>query len=142
MKKLFITILLMFCIAVPAMAQTAAPLFVRVISDIAFDNSATYLSYINYLETNKGYIYNVETLDGFKPSIKVVGSWDTEFVNKPEYPILTVDIEGTSLTHLASELVVTQIMIDAQQSYVDSVTAKMAAIQAKIDAAQLELDAE
>jgi len=142
MKKLLLALLVVAVMAVPAFAQTAQPLFVRVQSDIAFDNVTTYLGYINFLETNKAKIYNIETEDGFTPYIKVIGSWDTEFVNKPEYTILYVDIDGEVLTHVASELVITQTTVNAEQAYVDAVLVKMAARQVKIDAAQVELDAE
>ena len=141
MKKLLILAILIFGVAFQAQAQTAVrPLFGRVQMDVSFNNYNVLVAFLNYIENNKQHIYLPETLEGFEPYIKVIGSRDTEFENHQEYKMFDIDIQGAVVEHTLDDLEITQDMLDAKQAYINNLQAKVNALQAEKDSEQEELN--
>ena len=138
MRKL---LLIAVFLLVATVGHTAT--FYRVILDLPFDNLTTAVNFMNLIETNKAKVNTTETQEGNEPWAKMVGSWDTEFANYPEYTMITVDFaEASQVYDKADYSSFTQVDIDRQQAYVNSVQTKIDNRQAAIDAAQAELNAE
>lgn len=138
MKKLILTLLLVVGLVVPAQAAT----FYRVILDLPFENLTQAIALMNLIETHKDKIYTVQTLEGNEAQAKMVGSWDTEFVNQPEYTMIQVDFTDVQQVYDAATFAITQADIDAKQALVNAKQAKLNELQLAIDAAQAELNAQ
>lgn len=138
MKKLILTLLLVVGLVVPAQAAT----FYRVILDLPFENLTQAIALMNLIETHKDKIYTVQTLEGNTAQAKMVGSWDTEFVNQPEYTMIQVDFTDVQQVYDAATFAITQADIDAKQALVNAKQAKLNELQLAIDAAQAELNAQ
>ena len=138
-EKLLIPLLAIILFATPV---CAAPQNYRVISDLMFENEADAIQFANLIENLKDKLVTEETLSGFSSRAKLIESWDTELVKKPQHTRFHIDMAGVKKTHLVVDTVADQGHVNTLQARLDAKQAQIDAWQIIIDTKQAEIDAQ
>ena len=136
MKKFILALFITAMVASQAQAAT----FYRVIVDLPFTNVNHALALMNLVEEHKDKVMASQSLEGISAVAKMVGSWDTEFVNHSEFPIYRVNFAADSVVYGVPTVQDAQATIDARNAWVvkkqaqlDEIKAANALMQADID---------
>jgi len=137
MKKLILALLIVGLVATTASAE-----FYRVIVDVPFENANHALQLVNLIETHKDKVMAEETKDGYIASAKLVKSWDSELVNKPEQTLLFIDFSTATVTHTLADTLATQGLVNRLTTRKNYLEAKVTELETKITTLQAEVNAQ